>query len=118
MNIDEIAKQQFSERMSGELLHIEVEKWKDETGQPVKIYFKPSMTFKQQQKILKFANEQDQAKTVIMTFITRSLDAEGKRIFSDACLTDILNTYDPEIVSDIVLQMRALSQDEEDIKKN
>lgn len=107
------AKVHFSERMSG-IRCLTVPEWGD-----AKIYYKPSMNFRDQGAVLKLHGDNKPADAVIMTLILKAMDKDGKKLFTKSDMTEMSLHIDPEIVSRIVTEM---SDDEpvtvEDAVKN
>jgi len=95
----ETAKTHFRDRMSGELQCVEVPEW------DAKIYFKPSMNFKDQGEVLKLHGDNKPAEAVIMTLILKAMDKDGAKLFKRAHVTEMMRTVDPEVVSRIVTEM-------------
>lgn len=109
----ESAKTHFRDRMSGNLLCVDVPEWGD-----VKIYFKPSMNFKDQGEILKLHGDNKPAEAVVMTLIVKAMDADGNKLFKRANMTEMLRSIDPEVVSRIVSEMSDDEPTVEDAAKN
>ncbi len=118
MNYTNIAKSQFKDRISGDLLSIEVPEWKGDDGKNVKIYFKAATNFKIQGQILRLVNEGKPDEAIIMTFILRSLDQDGKQIWRKVHMTEIMNEFDPDIVSRVVNAMNEVEPDEGEALKS
>tara|TARA_B100000780_G_C21114683_1_gene450847 strand:- start:381 stop:725 length:345 start_codon:yes stop_codon:yes gene_type:complete len=98
-DILEAAKVHFSDRMSAELKCVDVPEWS------TKIYFKPSMNFKDQGAVLKLHGDNKPAEAVIMTLIIKAMDQNGVKLFKRAHMTEMMMTVDPEVVSRIVTEM-------------
>lgn len=113
----EAAKAQFRDRMSGKLQYSEVPEWQVD-GKPTKIYYKPSMNFKDQGEVLKLHAENKQAEAVAMTLILRAMDEDGVKLFKRANLTEMMRSLDPEIISRVVSEMGGDEPDVEDAAKN
>ena len=111
--IKKYAKDHFSERMSV-LRCLTVPEWGNG-----KVYYKQSMNFRDQGAVLRLHADNKPADAVIMTLILKSLDKDGKKLFSKSEMTEISLSYSPEVVSRIVTEM---SDDEpvtvEDAAKN
>ena len=118
MNVLEIATSQFKQKLAGELQFISVYEWKDSKGEPVKIYYKPSMTFKQLQKVMRATNNGNQSEAIIQTLIIRALDEDGKPLFRQNDMTQLMNETDPEVINKIVIALNEKDESIEEIKKN
>ena len=111
------AKTQFRDRLSSGLSQLVVPEW-EVNGKPTKIYFKSAMTMKEQGEVLQLTNTNKQAESVVMTLIIRALDADGKKMFRRAHMTEIMNQLDPDIISRIVVEMGGGEVDLDDAVKN
>jgi len=106
-NIMDNATQHFKEQLSGGLLSIEVPEW------GATIWFKPAFTFAQQEKIIQLSNEGKMVEAMIETLIVRSLDKDGKRLFTHASKTRLMNEVDPNIIIRVVGEMNQEIKDED-----
>tara|TARA_B110000908_G_C9848449_1_gene268814 strand:+ start:68 stop:412 length:345 start_codon:yes stop_codon:yes gene_type:complete len=111
--IKKYAVDHFSERMSA-VRCLTVPEWGGS-----KIYYKPSMNFRDQGAVLRLHGDNKPADAVIMTLILKAMYENGKKIFVKSDMTEISLSYSPEVVSRIVTEM---SDDEpvtvEDAVKN
>ncbi len=112
------ARNQFSERLSAGLQFIEVPEWKDEDGSNTKIYYKPSLNLKQQQKILELSSKDKVVEAIAMTLVLRALDENGKPLFNQSNMHEIMRECDPDVVSRIVTGMNADDLSDDVISKN
>ena len=110
-NIMDNATQHFKEQLSGGLLSIEVHEW------GVTVWFKPAFTFAQQEKIIQLSKEGKMVEAMIETLIVRSLDKDGKRLFTHASKTRLMNEVDPNIIIRVVGEMNQEIK-EEDLGKH
>ena len=118
MEILDSAKSHFRERLAGGLRVLEVPEW-EVNGEPSKIYYKSSLNFQQQEKILKLSDEGKKAEAIVMALIERALDADGNRIFNLANRTELMKKVDPEVISRIVGDMSGDDEDSMDeLEKN
>ena len=109
---------QFSERLNAGLQCVEVPEWPDEDGKNTKIYFKPSLNLKQQQKILELSSKNLVVEAIAQTLILRALDENGKPLFNQANMNEIMRQLDPDVVSRIVSAMNAEDLTDDVIEKN
>lgn len=107
INIMENATKHFKEQLSGDLLQIEVPEW------DAIIWFKPAFTFAQQEKIITLSNDGKMVEALVETLIVRSLDKEGKRIFTHASKPRLMNEVDPNIIIRVVTEMNQEIKDED-----
>ena len=80
------------------------------------IYFKPSLNFSQQEKILALSDQGKKAEAIVEALIQRALDADGSRLFKSMDRTELMKHTDPEIISRIVGEMSG--DDLDDLEKN
>lgn len=99
------AKSHFREVMSGELQSFYIDEW-DTT-----FYYKKGTNFKQEAKILELQNQGKTAEALIQMIINRCLDADGKRVFTEASKQELMNSVDPSVLVKIV---GALSSSEDE----
>ena len=113
----EKATNHFRERLNGELLHLDVPEW-GEKGKPFKIYFKPLINFKAQEKIFKLVSESKSSEALCMTLVIRALNADGKNLFQEGHMGSLMHETDPDVVSGIVTRMgKGSDDDHETLKK-
>lgn len=103
----ESATQHFKEQLSGELLQVEVPEWN------ATIWFKPAFTFAQQEKIIQLSNDGKMVEALVETLIVRALDQEGKRLFTHASKTRLMNEVDPNVIIRVVTEMNQEIKDED-----
>ena len=89
-----------------------------DTDKPLKIYYKPSINFKAQGKILALFKQNKDEEAVCMSLIIRALDEHGKNIFNEGNMPNLLHEVDPDVVNRILAEMGANDEDSEEIKKN
>ena len=117
-NVIDIAKNQFKERLNAGLQVIEVPEWSDENGIPLKIYYKPALNLKQQQKVLELSAQNKVSEAIAMTLVLRSLDEEGTSMFKQANMPEIMRDMDPDVVARIVSVMTQEDLTVDQIEKN
>jgi len=114
----ENAKAHFRARMSQELQSVEVPEWTNGEDTPRRIYFKASMSLRDQGQILQLSQDGKTAEALAQTLILRALDEDGKRIFFNANMTEIMRMVDPEMVAFVVNAMSGDDETDEDLEKN
>ena len=113
----ESAKAHFRDKLSGELLSVEVPEWLID-GKPVKIYYKPSLNFAQQEKVLALADQNKKAEAIVQSLIERSLDENGQKMFKQVNRLELMKQIDPAIISRIVGEMSGDDETMDDYEKN
>ena len=117
MSITDRAEADFREKLGGKPSSIDVPEW-GENGTPLKVFWKPLINFKSQEKIFQLVNAGKTSEAVCQTLITRSIDEEGNPLFQQNEMEKLMRFTDPTVIGRIV---GAMSPDDEDIgslKKN
>jgi hypothetical protein len=117
MSAIEKATAQFRERLNGELQSIEVPEWSDKDN-PFKIYFKPLINFKAQEKIYALVNAGKASEAICQTLVIRALDIDGKHIFRQHDIQSLMHESDPDVVGRIIQEMTPDADDAEMLKKS
>lgn len=118
MNWKEQAKAQFAERRKPEtLVAIPVQAWN------TTVYYWPDMTLAERREIFMLAKQKGDEtvldlEAMAMTLIVRARDREGKRLFAKAERMELMNDYDPEVITEIVSAMNSSIPTVEDAEKN
>jgi len=103
------ATQHFKEQMSAGMKKVEVPEWE------TTLYFKPLVSFAQEQSVIQLHSEGKQVEALVQTLITRACDEDGKRVFTAADKVELMNRVDPNVILRIVNQMNAEEVSEEDL---
>ena len=116
MSVLEKATAQFRDKISGELQFVEVPEW-GEPDKPLKVYYKPAINFKAQGKILALFKADKDEEAVCQSLIIKALDEDGKHIFKQTDMPNLLHEVDPDIVNRILSEMSINIDDAEALKK-
>ena len=116
MSVLEKATAQFREKISGELQFVEVPEW-GEPDKPLKVYYKPAINFKAQGKILALFKADKDEEAVCQSLIIKALDEDGKHIFKQTDMPNLLHEVDPDVVNRILSEMSINIDDAEELKK-
>ena len=116
MSVLEKATAQFREKISGELQFVLVPEW-GEPDKPLKVYYKPEINFKAQGKILALFKADKDEEAVCQSLIIKALDEDGKHIFKQTDMPNLLHEVDPDIVNRILSEMSINIDDAEELKK-
>ena len=116
MSVLEKATAQFREKISGELQFVLVPEW-GEPDKPLKIYYKPAINFKAQGKILALFKADKDEEAVCQSLIIKALDEDGKHIFKQTDMPNLLHEVDPDVVNRILSEMSINNDDAEELKK-
>ena len=115
-SVIENATANFREKLSGELKFVEVPEW-GSPDDPLKIYYKPAINFKAQGKILALFKKDRDEEAVCQSLIIKALDKDGKNIFKQTDMPNLLHDVDPDVVNRILSEMNADDYDSEELKK-
>jgi len=111
MSIKDNAKDQFKDKLSGELNEIDVPEWGD------KIYFKNAITGKKQGQIMSLYDKGKIVDSVCMSLIMRALDKDGNPIWRPSELNELLREYDLDVIARVVEQIADTEPTVDDAKK-
>ena len=117
MSALEKATEQFRDLISGELKFVEVPEWGESPDKPLKIYYKPALNFKAQNKILALFKQDKDDEAVCQSLIIKALDEDGKHIFQQTDMPSLLREVDPNVVNRILSDMSSDIDDAEELKK-
>lgn len=109
MSVINKATQHFKDKMSAGMKKVEVPEW-DTT-----LYFKPLVSFAQEQKVIQLHSEGKQVEALVETLVSRACDEDGKRVFKTADKTILMNEVDPAVILSIVNKMNAEEITEDDL---
>ena len=111
MSIKENAKSQFKDKLSGELNELDVPEWGG------KIYYKNAINGKKQGRIMRLYDKGKVVESVCMSLIMRALDKEGKPIWREPELQEMMREYDIQVISRVVEVIADNETTVEDAKK-
>ena len=95
---------------------ISVPEWKDDDGKPTVIYWNPITLF-EKNKLLKTTGNLNDVSLLADILIMKSLDKDGKKMFSFEDKFSLMHKTDPDVLATIANKMvQAISPDE--VKKN
>ena len=105
----------FRNRISGDLKSIHVPEWE------TKVYFKASMTLKEQSKLIELSQQGKTVEALVETLIVKARNEDGTKMFSIADKPVFMNEVDPQVLIRIVGEMSMAADDiatVEDAEKN
>ena len=95
------AKKHFNEVVIGDIKEIDVPEW------DCKIFFRGGTNFTQEAKVIELQNSGKSAEALVQVLINRSLDKDGKRLFSDHQKSELMNSVDPATILKIVTKINS-----------
>jgi len=105
------AKTHWRKRIVGPMGSVEVPEW-DST-----IFFRPT-TLAERNAIFKYS-AQDSLESLAQTLIIRALNADGKRLWSNAKKKEMMEEWDPDVIASVVMAMNDEPETTvEDARKN
>ena len=113
-SVMEKATSHFRSKLSGELKSIHVPEW-DST-----IYFKETITLKEQSKLIELATTGKTTEALVETLITKARNQDGTRMFTVADKIVFMNEVDPQVLIRVVGEVNNYNIDAsgEDVEKN
>jgi hypothetical protein len=105
----------FRNKISGDLLSIDVPEWE------CKIYFKASLTLKEQSKLIELANQGKSVEALVESLILKARNEDGSKMFAPMDRVAMLNEIDPNVIVRVVGEMNEISSEgmsEDSVIKN
>jgi hypothetical protein len=93
----ESATSHFREKISADMKHIVVPEWND-----AKVYFKPSITLREQSRLIELATQGKTVEALVETLIVKARNEDGSKIFTIADKMTFLNEVDPAVIIRVV----------------
>jgi hypothetical protein len=102
------AKNHFKSALAQELVKIEVPEWE------TVIHFKAATTFASEQKIIELHQKGNLVEALVETLVSKSLTAEGTKMFTQADRIVLMRQVDPDVIIKIVSAMNDAKQEAKD----
>jgi hypothetical protein len=96
MGIKENGKRHYRDKLSTELLSVEVPEWGD------KVYYRSTINGKKQSLIMSLYAQDKHIEAMAMSLIVRALDDQGNAVWSPKELQEVMRDYDNNIIGRIV----------------
>lgn len=112
VSVIEQATAHFRNRIGGDMKSIEVPEWK------CKIYFKSSISLREQGKIVELANTGKTVEALVETLIVKARNEDGTKMFTFADKAVFLNEVDPEVIIRVVGELGSKDDTIEEVEKN
>lgn len=93
----EQATSHFREKISADMKYVVVPEWGD-----VKVYFKPSITLREQSRLIELATQGKTVEALVETLITKARNEDGTKMFTIADKMTFLNEVDPAVIIRVV----------------
>jgi len=105
------ATSHFREKISGEMKKITVPEWSCD------IYFKPTLTLKEQGKLIELASQGKQVEALVESLIVKARNQDGSKMFNFADKAALLNEVDPSVIIRVVGEINSANDEETDLEK-
>lgn len=88
--------QHFRSKLGGELKSVYVSEW------DLTIYFKETITLKEQSKLIELATSGKTTEALLETLITKSRNQDGTKMFQTSDKVTMMNEVDPQVLIRVV----------------
>jgi hypothetical protein len=105
------ATSHFREKISGEMKKVHVPEWACD------IYFKPTLTLKEQGKLIELASQGKQVEALCESLIVKARNQDGSKMFNFADKAILLNEVDPSVIIRVVGEINNANDEEQDLEK-
>ena len=96
--------------------HIEIEEWKDESGNPSVIYWNP-INLSEKNKLFRKSDNLNDVSILADILIMKSLDKDGNKLFTLEDKIALMHKVDSDVLSRVATEMvKAITPEE--VKKN
>lgn len=107
----EKATSHFREKISGDLKSIYVPEW------DAKIYFKNSISLKEQSKLIELAQQGKTTEALVESLVVKARNEDGTKMFTMPDKVTLMNEVDPSVIIRIVAEINDATAQEEDLEK-
>lgn len=108
----ENAKNHFKEQLNGDLRKMTIPEWK------VDIYYKPVHSFATESKIIQLQQQGKTVEALVESVLQKSLNPEGKKMFTQADKMTLMNEVDPAVLLRIATELNSATTEYEEVAKN
>lgn len=106
----EKATSHFRAKVTGEMKYVFVPEWDE------KIYFKPSITLKDQSKLIELASQGKTVEALVETLIVKARNADGTKMFAMPDKVTFMNEVDPAVLIRVVGEINDASNTDGDLE--
>jgi hypothetical protein len=104
------ATSHFRSKISAEMKKIHVPEWECD------IYFKPTLTLKEQGKLVELASQGKQVEALVESLIVKARHQDGSKMFAMPDKMVLLNEVDPNVIIRVVGEINAANDAEESME--
>jgi hypothetical protein len=101
----------FRERISGDMKKVHVPEWDCD------IYFKASITLKEQSKLIELATQGKTVEALVETLIVKARNIDGTKMFNMPDKMIFMNEVDPSVIIRVVSEINEDSYSEDNMEK-
>lgn len=102
----ERATSHFRSKLSAEMKSVYVPEWE------CKIFFKPTITLKEQSKLIELASSGKQVEALCESLIVKARNEDGSKMFSAADKVVLMNEVDPSVIIRVVGEINAANEED------
>lgn len=106
-NVIQKATAHFRERISAEMKMVYVPEW------DAKIWFKPTITLKEQSKLIELSTQGKTVEALVESLIVKARNEDGSKMFTMPDKVVFMNEVDPQVIIRVVGEINAANDTEE-----
>ena len=106
----EQATAHFRNKVGGEMKFIHVPEWNS------KIWFKPSITLKEQSKLIELSSQGKTVEALVESLIVKARNEDGSKMFTMVDKVTFMNEVDPQIIIRVVGEINNVNDTEQDLE--
>lgn len=115
MKVIDKATSHFRTKLSADMQSVYVPEWE------AKIFFKPTITLKEQSRLIELATSGKQVEALCESLIVKARNEDGTKMFSPADKVILMNEVDPQVIIRVVGEINEINgeiADTDSIEKN
>lgn len=110
MKVLEQATSHFREKINAEMKHVVVPEWGN-----AKVYFKQTITLKEQSKLIELASQGKQVEALCESLIVKARNADGTKMFAATDKVVLMNEVDPQVIIRVVGEINTAVEEVNDL---
>jgi hypothetical protein len=105
------ATSHFRAKVSADMKSVYVPEWE------TKVYFKSSITLREQSKLIELASQGKQVEALCESLIVKARNEDGTKMFSTVDKVTLMNEVDPNVIIRVVGEINSANDEETDLEK-
>lgn len=105
------ATSHFRTKISGEMKRVHVPEWDCD------IYFKPTLTLREQGKLVELASQGKQVEALVESLVVKARNQDGTKMFTMPDKMILLNEVDPGVIIRVVGEINEANDEDVDLEK-